>query len=90
MDYASKKERNRKFHVHLTRRLLVSKGNLFAQIFRPSSKAYRYLGFNTVGSLLDLYSIDYYVYYIVNNTTFNLHKHCHGRYNTLPRVSNLC
>ena len=50
MDYASKKERNRKFHVHLMGRLLVSKGNLFAQIFRPSREAYRYLGFNTVMS----------------------------------------
>ena len=50
MDYASKKERNGKFHVHLMGRLLVSKGNLFAQIFRPSGKAYRYLGFNTIES----------------------------------------
>jgi len=44
----------------------------------------------TLYVLVDLYSIDYYVYYIVNNTTFSLHKHCHRRYNTLPRVSNLC
>ena len=32
------------------RRLLGSKGFSFAEIFRPSSKTYRYLGFNTVGS----------------------------------------